>query len=69
MMEMTEVQKQVDAIFALEGFELAEGMIQIRKAVNRQQVSLQQVYNELLEYAKEHKTIDGFIESREWVGK
>lgn len=64
--EMREVIKQVDAIFALEGFEKTEQSRKIDEAILAGRVFNQQVIDEMIAYVKEHKTTDGFIESREW---
>ncbi len=64
---MREAIKQVDAIFALEGFEKTEQSKKIDEAVLAGRVSNQQAIDEMIAYVKEHKTTDGFfIESREW---
>jgi len=59
--------EQTDAIFALEGFEPTEERKAIREAVMTGRVTLDQVISEKVEYAKQHKTIDGFLESRMWA--
>ena len=64
--QMRETIKQVDAIFALEGFEKTEQSRRIDEAILAGRVTTQQVIDEMLAYAKEHKTTRGFIESREW---
>lgn len=58
--------KQSNAIFRLEGFEETEQTRKIDTAVLAGRVSRSQVVKELVEYAKQHKTTDGFIESRSW---
>lgn len=58
--------KQSNAIFRLEGFEESEQTRKIDAAVLAGRVSRSQVVKELVEYAKQHKTTDGFIESRYW---
>lgn len=58
--------KQSNAIFRLEGFEETEQTRKIDAAVLAGRVSRSQVVKELVEYAKQHKTTDGFIESRSW---
>lgn len=65
-LKMRETIKQVDAIFALEGFEKTEQSRKIDEAVLSGRVSRQQVIDEMLIYVKEHKTTRGFIESRTW---
>ena len=64
--KMRETIKQVDAIFALEGFEKTEQSRKIDEAVLSGKVSRQQVIDEMLIYVKEHKTTRDFIESRTW---
>jgi len=64
--EMREAIKQVDAIFALEGFEKTEQSSKIDEAVLAGRVSNEQVIIEMIDYVKLHKTTDGFIESRSW---
>ena len=64
--EMREAIKQADAIFALEGFEKTEQSKKIDEAVLAGRVSNHQVIDEMIAYVKEHKTTNGFIESREW---
>ena len=64
--EMREAIKQVDALFALERFEKTEQSRKIDEAVLAGRVSNQQAIDEMIAYAKERKTTDGFIESREW---
>lgn len=64
--EMREAIKQVDAIFALEGFEKTEQSSKINEAVLAGRVSNEQVIIEMIDYVKLHKTTDGFIESRSW---
>jgi dephospho-CoA kinase len=59
--------KQTDAIFALEGFEPTDEMRAIDAAVLAGRVTRSQVAKEIVEYAKQHKTIDGFIQSRAWA--
>ncbi len=58
--------KQSNAIFRLEGFEETEQTRKIDASVLAGRVSRSQVVKELVEYAKQHKTTDGFIESRSW---
>ena len=62
--EMREAIKQVDALFALEGFEKTEQSRKIDEAVLAGRVSNQQAIDEMIAYAKERKTTDGFIETR-----
>ena len=62
-----EAIEQVDAIFALEGFEKTEQCRKIDEAVLDGRVTRAQVIEEMREYAMEHKTTDGFVESRKWI--
>jgi hypothetical protein len=62
-----EACKQTDAIFALEGFDVTPEKIAIREAVIAGRVTLAKVIAEKVEYVKQHKTIDGFIQSRPWA--
>jgi hypothetical protein len=59
--------KQTDAIFALEGFEPTDEIRAIDAAVLAGRVTRAQVADEIRDYAMQHKTIDGFIESRAWA--
>jgi len=59
--------KQTDAIFALEGFEPTAQTRAIDAAVLAGRVTNAQVVEEMVEFAKKHKTTDGFIESRAWA--
>lgn len=58
--------KQTDAIFRLEGFEPTEQKREIDAAVLAGRVTRSQVIEELRDYAVQHKTSKGFIESRTW---
>lgn len=62
-----ETIKQRNAIFALEGFEPTEQTRKIDEAVLAGKVTRSQVIQEIVEYAKIHKTTHGFIESRQWL--
>jgi len=62
-----EACEQTDAIFALEGFEVTEEIKAIREAVMAGRVTNSQVSKELAEYATQHKTTEGFLESRTWT--
>lgn len=59
--------KQTDAIFKLEGFEPTEQKRAIDAAVLAGRVSRSQVIAEMRDYAMQHKTTDGFIQSRTWA--
>ena len=58
---------QTDAIFALEGFEPTPETRVINAAVLDGRVTFAQVIAEVCAYVREHKTMNGFIESRSWV--
>jgi len=59
--------KQTDAIFALEGFEPTDQTRAIDAAVLAGRVTNAQAVEEMVEFAKKHKTTDGFIQSRAWA--
>ena len=59
--------KQTDAIFRLEGFEPTDQTRAIDAAVLAGRVTRTQVVEEMRDYAIQHKTTDGFIESRVWA--
>ena len=58
---------QTDAIFALEGFEPTPETRVINAAVLDGRVTFAQAIAEVCAYVREHKTMNGFIESRSWV--
>ena len=62
-----EAIKQADAIMALEGFKKTKLAIKTDEAVLAGQVTFKQVADEMVEYAKIHKKLDGFLESRMWI--
>ncbi|MDR0578088.1 MAG: antitoxin VbhA family protein [Candidatus Accumulibacter sp.] len=59
--------KQTDAIFALEGFEPTDEIRAIDAAVLAGRVTRAQVIEEMRDFAMQHKTTDGFIQSRAWA--
>jgi len=59
--------EQTDAIFALEGFQPTEQSKAIDAAVLAGRVTLTQAANELREYIKQHKAVEGFVASRSWA--
>lgn len=63
---MKEAFCQRDAIWRLEGFEPTEQRRAIDAALLAGRVTISQVSQEMSEYAKKHKTTEGFIESRQW---
>lgn len=66
-LKMCEAIKQADAIHALEGFKKTEESRKMDDALIAGRVSSQQIIDEMIEFAKEHKSIDGFVESRMWA--
>ncbi|RMW98649.1 hypothetical protein EBQ25_08760 [Allofranklinella schreckenbergeri] len=58
---------QTDAIFALEGFKPNAQTHAIRAAVLAGRVTHAQVAEEMREYAMQHKTTEGFVQSRPWT--
>lgn len=56
-----------DAIFRLEGFEKTEMMRKIDEAISLGKASSESVYTELLAYIEENKTVDGFLDGKEWA--
>jgi hypothetical protein len=61
-----EAGRQTDAIFAFEGFEPTAQARAIQEAVIAGRVTTVQAVQEMIAYVKEHKTLDGFINSRQW---
>lgn len=66
-MTQAEAMKQVDAIFALEGFQPDSLSMAIDEAVLSGRITNGQAADEMVSYAKEHKSLDGFHESRDWL--
>ncbi len=62
-----EAIRQSDAIFALEGFSPNETVRAIDAAVLAGKVTFRQAANEMRDYVSAHKTVKGFIQSREWA--
>lgn len=58
---------QVDAIHRLEGFEPTELQNRIRIAILEGRVTSAQAAKEMSAYAAEHRTLEGFLESRSWL--
>ena len=56
--------KQVDAIFAFEGFEPSRNILEIDKSVLAGVGSYAESADELIEYVKKNKSVDGFIYSK-----
>jgi len=61
--ELIEAMEQTDAILALEGFEKTEERKAMNRAVLAGHFTHGQLADLLLAYVKQHKTINGFIES------
>lgn len=59
--------KQANGIAALEGFEPTELSRRIDAAVMSGRVDLMTVDKEMNEWVQQHKTLDGFLESRSWA--
>lgn len=62
-----EAIKQGNAIMALEGFQPDALTNAIDMAVIAGRVTHGQAADEMASYAKEHKSLDGFLESRTWI--
>lgn len=58
--------EQTDAIFALEGFTPTLQRRAISEAVLAQRVTYDQAAHELSAFILQHKSSDGFIDSRSW---
>ncbi len=59
--------EETDAIFALEGFKPTKTRKLISDAIMAGRVTPDQAVKEMCEYAKQHQTIDGFIDTRTWA--
>jgi len=59
--------RQRDAIFALEGFAPDEQVRAVDAAVLAGRITFGQAAEEMRDYVMEHKTTDGFIQSRPWA--
>lgn len=64
---MREAMRQRDAIFRFEGFEPTDITRAVDAAVLAGRVTNKQAGDEMVAYAKQHKTLDGFIQSRPWA--
>lgn len=62
-----EATRQTDAIFALEGFQSTKLRQASVKAIVAGRLTGEQYIKELVEYAKEHKSLKGFLKSRDWA--
>jgi len=63
---MRAVFARVDAIHRLEGFEPTELQKRLRIAILEGRVTSAQAAEEMSAYAAEHRTLEGFLESRSW---
>lgn len=66
-MTTEEAIKQADAIMALEGFVKTPLATKTDEAVLAGRATFKQVADEMVEYAKTHKNLNGFLESRTWA--
>ena len=64
--QMLAVFAQVDAIHRLEGFEPTDLQKRLRRAILEGRVTSAQAAKEMSTYAAEHRTLEGFLESRYW---
>jgi hypothetical protein len=64
---MLAVFAQVDAIHRLEGFEPTELQRRVRIAILDGRVTSAQAAKEMSAYVAEHRTLEGFLESRSWL--
>lgn len=62
-----QITKQVDGIFALEGLYPNDLTRTLRQARLDGKITASVLGEELLEYAKKHKSLEGFAESRSWL--
>lgn len=56
--------KQIDAIFAFEGFTPSQSVIDTDRAVLAGVGSYAESTRELIDYVKKHKSVEGFIYSK-----
>ena len=64
---LREVMRQVDAIFRLEDSEPTAAHHAMDAAVLAGRITTAQLIEEMREHATQHKTMDGFIQSRIWT--
>ena len=64
---LREAMRQRDAIFRLEGFEPTDMSRAVDAAVLAGRVTNKQAGDEMVAYVKEHKTLEGFLQSRHWA--
>lgn len=62
--QLAEVMRQVDAIFRLEDFEPTAAHHAMDAAVLAGRITTAQLIEEMREHVMQHKTMDGFIQSR-----
>ena len=65
--QLAEVMRQVDAIFRLEDSEPTAAHHAMDAAVLAGRITTAQLIEEMVEYTTQHKTMDGFIQSRTWT--
>ena len=65
--QMLAVFAQVDAIHGIEGFEPTELQQRIRAAILAGRITSAQAAKEMSAYVAEHRTLEGFLESRSWL--
>ena len=65
--ELKKIYAQADAIFALEGFEKTDEDRRMDEAVLAGRITNEEVIQEMLAYIHEHKSLDGFVDSRFWI--
>ncbi len=64
---LSEVMRQTDAIFRLEGMEPTVQHQVMDAAVLAGRITTAQLIVEMREYVTQHKTMAGFIQSRSWA--
>lgn len=63
------IRQQVDGIFALEGFQVTETIVQVRSAVSAGKITHENALEEFFSYVAKYKGSEGFLESRDWLQK
>ena len=64
---LAEIMRQCDASFALEGFQQTPLRKAMNDAILEGRVGLEEAHEELFAWVREHKSTDGFFESRSWL--
>ena len=64
---LAEIMRQCDASFALEGFQQTPLRKAINEAILAGRISPDEAHEELLDWIREHKTTEGFMEARSWL--